>query len=106
MKIIIQDFKCPSFLFLVRISDLMKYGISLNFYEIIIGQKKGKYCGIFAQSKNCGARETAVASECPRNNSGMSVARQQILDKEQLNSNRRTVFSIWFMPTGYELDNV
>jgi hypothetical protein len=22
-----------------------------------------KYCGIFAQSKNCGARETAVARE-------------------------------------------
>jgi hypothetical protein len=23
----------------------------------------GKYCGIFAQSKNCGVRETAVARE-------------------------------------------
>jgi hypothetical protein len=27
-----------------------------------------KYCGIFAQSKNCGARETAVANEWLWNN--------------------------------------
>jgi hypothetical protein len=27
-----------------------------------------KYCGIFAQSKNCGARETAVASKRLWNN--------------------------------------
>jgi hypothetical protein len=23
------------------------------------------YCGVFVQSKNCGARETAVARQCP-----------------------------------------
>jgi hypothetical protein len=28
-----------------------------------LAKSTGKYCGIFAQSKNCRARETAVAGE-------------------------------------------
>jgi hypothetical protein len=47
------------------------------------------YCGIFAQIKNCGARETAlkqrsfVGNDSETYNGTTSVARQQILNKKE-----------------------
>jgi hypothetical protein len=39
-------------------------------------------------------------------NNTTSVAGQQILNKQKLNSKIETVFSVQSMPTGYELDKV
>jgi hypothetical protein len=51
--------------------------------------------------------ETTFISRQPqRNNWSTSVIRQEILNKQQLNSNRRTVFSVRFVPRFYNRDGL
>jgi hypothetical protein len=61
------------------------------------------YCGTFAQSKNCEARETAVKQtmeQCP-------LLGTRFLILQQLDYNiRRAVFSMWSVLSRYKRDEV
>jgi hypothetical protein len=50
-------------------------------------------------------RDLLLGNDCETNNETMPAARQQILDKQQLNYNKGMVFSMWSMPKCYNQDN-
>jgi hypothetical protein len=55
-----------------------------------------KYCGIFAQGKNCGARETGVASEWLWNNiCFLAMAGKQTTEQRPLLGNRFLISDNW-----------
>jgi hypothetical protein len=51
-------------------------------------------------------RDPLLGNDRETNNETMHTARQQILDKQQLNYNKGTVFSTWSIPKCYKHDNL